>query len=221
MAGFGIPQEQDKALSEKIYCMEMNDIRYFLTEEQLRQELPENCIDDMQFKYNGYKGYSSFEGQYSDRASDKFSVFVVEDKEQLKSLMTWENFKAEFNSDRAHPMDNEYPDFVPKELRSQKVLFGDINGCRTSGELPNSHQFNNTVMKYVREFGLTSYELQEKVDDMTLARREIAQLNYASPVTEKEVAQVCKAYDIDFGRDANAKDLNDKFDDADMTERDN
>ena len=197
MAEFGMPQEQDKALSEKVYCMEMNDTRYFLTEEQLRQELPKDSIDDMEFKYNGYKGCSSFEGQYSDKASDKFSVFVVEDKEQLKSLMTWENFKAEFDSDRAHPMDNEYPDFVPTELRSKMVLFGDIDCCHTSGVLPKSHQFNDTVMKYVRELGLTSYELQEKVDDMTLARREIAQLNYVSPVTEQEVAEICKAYDID------------------------
>lgn len=159
MAGFGQSQEWNKALSEKIYCMEMNDTRYFLTEQQLVQELPNvNSIEDVQFKYDATKGYASYEGAYeysnhhNNVTAQEFSVIAVEDKEQLKSLMTWEDHNSEFNSKHAIPMTNAYPDFVPKELRSANVLCGSVEPCLTVSMLPDSMKFNETVVKYVQEF---------------------------------------------------------------------
>ena len=208
MAGFGQSQEWDKALSEKIYCMEMNDTRYFLTEQQLVQELPNvNSIEDVQFKYDATKGYASYEGAYeysyhhNNATAQEFSVIAVEDKEQLKSLMTWENHNSEFNCKHAMPMMNAYPDFVPKELRSANVLCGSVEPCLTVSMLPDSMKFNETVVKYVQEFGLTSKDLSPKTDELTLARREIAQRNYVSPVTKEEVIEICSLHGIDFEKE--------------------
>lgn len=155
---------------EKLYWMVLNDhgvdeIGYLMTEEQLLKELPnipgqfifggttparrpeskdiERMIkEDMEAYHQDVRG---FEGEYSPNCT--FFVQEVTDAAELIELITWKDYDP-CEGYTAVEMNEEYPDYVPKELRLPSCVYGDEPGWTSenlprSGEPTNGH--NNVV----------------------------------------------------------------------------
>ena len=224
-------------LKEKLYWMQLNDqgvdeIGYLMTKDQLLKELPDvyeasvfgdtslrqprqtNAEDveryikeDMEAYHQDVRG---FEGEYSPNCT--FFVQEVTDAAELIELITWKDYDP-CEGYTAVEMNEEYPDYVPKELRLSACVYGNEPGW-TSENLPRSGAINPTIEKYAKELdlGLVS-GLRKDYTDVEKAAIDISKTLHYGDLTREEFGAICDfynvylAYDIQWDMDEKENDL--------------
>ena len=204
-------------LKETLYWMQLNDegideVGYLMTKDQLLKELPDvyeapvfgdtylrqprqtNAEDieryikeDMETYHQDIRG---FEGEYSPNCT--FFVQEVTDETKLIELITWKNYDP-CKGCTAVEMNEEYPDYVPKELQLSACVYGCEPGW-TSEVLPKSSIINFTIKKYAKELDLVS--LRKEYTDVEKAAMEISKTLHCGDLTREEFEAICDSYNV-------------------------
>ena len=204
-------------LKETLYWMQLNDegideVGYLMTKDQLLKELPDvyeapafgdtylrqprqtNAEDierfikeDMETYHQDIRG---FEGEYSPNCT--FFVQEVTDTAKLIELITWKNYDP-CKGCTAVEMNEEYPDYVPKELQLSACVYGCEPGW-TSEVLPRSSIINFTIKKYAKELDLVN--LRKEYTDVEKAAMEISKSLHCGDLTREEFEAICDSYNV-------------------------
>lgn len=139
-------------LNERIFWVDLNQDGSYesgapLTLEQLHAEFDESDSFDVNAFLAQADTTEPAEGCFS--ASETFTVEEVTSLEQLKHLMTWDEFDPWEDSYSAQcGIDFGYPDFVDEDLRRYDYL-STLTGY-TRNDLPKSGQSNPTYDRYMK-----------------------------------------------------------------------
>ena len=208
---------ENGVLEERLFWMNLNDagideIGYLMTMEQLCKELPnkpntfefggikkggEWTPEEIRLLLSGSEKNSAvpvLEGGYS--AKSTFTVHEVKSIEQLKKLLTWENYDFA-DGYTAVSFDCDYPDFVPEKYRLSACVYGDEPGW-TSENLPKSGASNPTVEKYAKELGLGMVSgLRYEYTDEERAAIEISQMLQSGDLDLSMFLEILDSYNLE------------------------
>lgn len=194
----------EKTLNERIFWVSRNQDGLYesgtpLTLDQLHMEFDKGDSFDVKAFLAQKDTTQPMEGEFS--ASDTFTVEEVISLEQLRHLMTWDEYDPwEESYSATMDLDFTYPDFVDEDLRKYDYL-NTLTGY-TRSDLPRSCEHNPTYERYMKIL-----EVPEKDDCYHYSQKEEAIFNIQhvlngesedyEELTEDVYNEILKEYGLD------------------------
>lgn len=173
---------------------------YLLTEKQLLKytDFSKEDIERMQTALQQAKEKNEpvveFEGSYDSNDTYTIEPVYADDYDHIKNLLTWNEFHP-YESHACVEMNEEYPDYVPEDLRLPVCVY-ECTG-ETSLSFPGTNHKNSTVIDYMEILHLSQEQLRYPYDDLDNMKAEISRQVHIGSLTKADFMVILEDYEYD------------------------